>query len=380
MTRLLTWQDSFVTHLPSVDSQHRRLLETINELGELVVSTTNVDLSRITTALAAIRDYVGTHFGDEEALMSKVGVDNRHAERHRGEHRKFVADLADLFSECREIELDRVRGLTEYLVHWFAYHILVVDQSMARQVRAIEKGLSPAAAYAADAQNANLCREPLLAAVNGLLRVVSERSRELRALNRDLEDRVASRTAELEEANRRLHRLATEDELTGLPNRRFAMMSLAHLWDERSRYRGTFSIMLLDLDRFKSVNDTFGHQQGDDVLRDLADRLRRLARRSDIVCRFGGDEFLVVCPHSDHVATANAARRILGASKPLHTSMGVACWDGGISIGIAETTRHMNRTEDLLAAADRALYRAKKSGGAQMVDASEGDQAGPLSL
>ncbi|MDH5512560.1 MAG: GGDEF domain-containing protein, partial [Gammaproteobacteria bacterium] len=129
---------------------------------------------------------------------------------------------------------------------------------------------------------------------------------------------------------------------------------------------GSLSVLLLDADHFKQVNDRFGHAEGDALLRTLATRLRDAVRRSDIVCRLGGDEFLVICPHSSLPGAADVARKILAAKQPFCTADGVECWDGAISIGIAEATGAMTQPEDLLEAADQALYTAKRQGGARM--------------
>jgi len=279
--------------------------------------------------------------------------------------------LREFVRSPRSVTPDQLRTLAEYLVRWLAFHILDVDQSMARQVHAIEGGASPEYAFEQDEQFTRGRTQPLMTALSGLFHAVSTRNQELRELNHQLESRVAERTVELEEANRRLQILATQDELTGLPNRRFAMLTLERLWEERARYGGELSVLLLDADGFKQVNDRFGHPQGDTMLRVLAKRLRDSVRGSDVVCRLGGDEFVVICPRCDRFATAVVARRILESSKPLLTSEGKECWKGAVSIGLAEADGTMSRVEELLAAADRALYLVKRAGGGSVVDATE---------
>jgi hemerythrin len=362
MTSLFSWNDDFLTGVPSVDAQHRRLVELINDLGELVVSAGDVDATRVAEVVRSLERYVDEHFGDEEALIRRVGLDARHARHHGQAHRAFESELGELVEGVPTLELERVRSLVEYLVRWLAYHILDVDQAMARQIRAVEGGATPGDAFERDERSVQLGTQPLLKALSGLFLAVSQRSRELKALNRELEGRVAQRTAELAAANERLLVLATQDDLTGLPNRRFAMMTLSRLWDERARYGGALSVILLDADRFKQVNDRYGHAQGDAVLRLLAERLRQAARTADTVCRMGGDEFLVVCPRSDASAAERAARRILEARAPLRTPGGEEPWDGSVSLGVAEAGAGMARVEDLLAAADQALYQAKQGG------------------
>jgi hemerythrin len=368
MTSLFTWNETFLTRLPTVDEQHQRLVGMINDLGELVMSSVEVDARQFLAARDELLDYARVHFGDEEALMARSGLDARHIEHHRRDHRAFIAEAIALGDAADDISLDRVRKLVEYLVHWLAYHTLDVDPSMARQVRAIQDGLSAAEAFERDARSIYTGTEPLLAAMSGLFFAVSERNRELRALNRELEQRVRERTIELEQANRQLQLLSTHDDLTGLPNRRYALLSLGQQWMERRRFGGSLAVLLLDADHFKQVNDGFGHAQGDALLRSLAQRLRSSVRASDIVCRLGGDEFLVICPHGSRSGATEMARKFLAERQPFVTDDGVQCWDGGVSIGVAEAAESMDGPADLLRAADEALYAAKRLGGACLAD------------
>ena len=133
-----------------------------------------------------------------------------------------------------------------------------------------------------------------------------------------------------------------------------------------ARRDGTpMSVLLLDADHFKPVNDQFGHAVGDELLRHLAQRLRNAVRSSDIVCRIGGDEFLVICPRSNLHGAVRAAQKILDSQEPFLTAQAQPCWDGSLSIGIAEVDAAMLHTEDLLKRADRALYEAKQKGGSR---------------
>ncbi|HNE73220.1 MAG TPA: GGDEF domain-containing protein, partial [Giesbergeria sp.] len=166
-------------------------------------------------------------------------------------------------------------------------------------------------------------------------------------------------------ANRQLQMLSSQDDLTGLPNRRFAVAALNELWAEARRDGTPMSVLLLDADHFKPVNDQFGHAVGDELLRHLAQRLRNAVRSSDIVCRIGGDEFLVICPRSNLHGAVRAAQKILDSQEPFLTAQAQPCWDGSLSIGIAEVDAAMLHTEDLLKRADRALYEAKQKGGSR---------------
>jgi len=161
-------------------------------------------------------------------------------------------------------------------------------------------------------------------------------------------------------------RLAVTDPLTGLFNRRYALPHLARI-AERARGNGRpFAVMLLDLDRFKAVNDTWGHAAGDTVLREIARRLSDNLREVDLVARIGGEEFLVVMPETTLAAARLTAERLRHVVQ--RTPVGVAGTDAGVavtvSIGLAmggEPTQSP-LVEELIGAADRALLGAKAEG------------------
>ena len=363
MIALFTWNDSFLTHIPSVDEQHQKLVGLINNLGEMVISSDHLDQESYRKVRDGVMEYAGVHFTHEEKLMREVGLDLRHVDHHRSEHQAFVREILDLEETGDDVSAEQAKRLVEFLIYWLTYHILGVDQGMARQVQAVQAGSSHTEAFDVQTNPVGPQSEPLLAAMTGLFFMVSERNRELRALNRELEQRVRQRTKELERTNEQLQVLSTRDDLTGLPNRRYAMLSLQQLWSEKQRYGDALSVLLLDADHFKAVNDQFGHAQGDALLRTLADRLRHTVRGSDIVCRLGGDEFLVICPRSSYAGTMEVAKKILAESQPFLTSDGVECWNGSLSIGVAEADGMMEQPDNLLQAADTAMYEAKRKGG-----------------
>lgn len=168
--------------------------------------------------------------------------------------------------------------------------------------------------------------------------------------------------AELAVANRRLANVALTDLLTGLPNRRSAMDQLEQAWSAASRSGMPLAVMLIDIDHFKSVNDTFGHAAGDMVLREAAALMRASARREDSVCRFGGEEFLVICPNTDLQAATHSAERLRKALAAKTIGIGQTGRHITASIGVAAREPGTADIDALVSAADQALYAAKAAG------------------
>jgi two-component system, cell cycle response regulator len=178
----------------------------------------------------------------------------------------------------------------------------------------------------------------------------------------DLQDALLSRNEALEAANRRLLELATTDELTGLVNRRQGLACLHQRWLEAERQGTPLSIAIIDIDRFKQLNDTYGHSTGDAALQDVAKVLLRECRGSDPVCRYGGEEFLVVLPNTDREMASRLAHRWIKSVRDHRLVVGAHSLGVTVSIGIAEKTPMHRDREQLIGSADAALYAAKQAG------------------
>lgn len=183
---------------------------------------------------------------------------------------------------------------------------------------------------------------------------------------------LETRNRELQTSNAQLEELATIDSKTGLANYRVFVKRLHEEWVRAERYGQALSLVMLDLDDFKRVNDSLGHQAGDRALREFAMLVSGGARATDLPARYGGEEFAVLLPHTEGERAERVADRIRAAVadfsflEPDHpikitVSAGVATFPGNAAIASAE---------HLVSAADRALYAAKKAGKNRVVVAS----------
>jgi diguanylate cyclase (GGDEF)-like protein len=161
------------------------------------------------------------------------------------------------------------------------------------------------------------------------------------------------------------------DALTLIPNRKQIVADLQREVIFSDRYGTPFSISMLDIDFFKTINDTYGHTVGDDVLRNLASELRNHIRHPDTIGRYGGEEFLIVLPHSTAKAAMEQAERLCKHVRSLLIKSGEREIALTISIGIAQYRIHKEDWEALLSRADAALYQAKHNGRNQWVVAEE---------
>ncbi|GAB1484673.1 hypothetical protein MASR2M78_34910 [Treponema sp.] len=169
----------------------------------------------------------------------------------------------------------------------------------------------------------------------------------------------------LKEAEENLNKLAFYDALTGLPNRALFTDRLAQALTHSQRQKERIALLYLDLDHFKDVNDSLGHQAGDELLKEAAERLKAQVRESDTVCRLGGDEFTVVLESvGKSEDAANVAQKIIDVIRAPFMLKGTEVYVG-VSVGIALYPYDGLLTEDLIRHADAALYEAKEAGRGQ---------------
>jgi diguanylate cyclase (GGDEF)-like protein/hemerythrin-like metal-binding protein len=359
------WDSNFETGLQGVDRQHRRLVELINALGESLVAGGVASAEGLRTTFDQLADYAKQHFADEERMMRELGVDPRHCEPHKRHHAEFSAQLASTWSS-RGALADPAEALHQFLRSWLGFHILGEDQVMARQIARIRAGETPERAYAAEAAPKDAGTGALLRAMSGLYQVLSQHSRSLAAANLNLEHKVAERTAELAELNKRLEALSQTDGLLGIANRRHFDQRLEAEWRRARRERRPLSLLMIDVDYFKRYNDRCGHQMGDRCLQSVVHAACAALRRpGDLLARYGGEELAALLPGTERGGAMRVGEDVVRQL----ADMGIAHPDSPaaamVSVSIGGATLIPDRAGapgQLVAAADRALYAAKAAG------------------
>ncbi len=163
--------------------------------------------------------------------------------------------------------------------------------------------------------------------------------------------------------HKRVQELAITDELTGLYNRRAFHKALDKELRRSKRYKKPLSLIMLDIDGFKAINDKFGHQAGDGVLRSLALNLQRAIREIDFLARYGGDEFAVILPETEAKQAAVLAERLKKTVKNYTIDAGGSLCNITLSMGVADISASVGSEDDLISRADSVLYMSKENGG-----------------
>ena len=180
--------------------------------------------------------------------------------------------------------------------------------------------------------------------------------------NINLEKKVEQRTQELKKLLEELEALSLTDSLTGLANRRAFEQRLKMEWQRATRYEHPLTVMLIDVDHFKRFNDDFGHQTGDHVLAQVGAILQQAVRTTDLACRYGGEEFVIILPDTPMDDALPIAHRI-------REQVADHRWEARqvtVSVGVAQLNQHKTPNQ-LVSDADQALYEAKAAGRNQVI-------------
>jgi len=368
---IFVWDSNFITGIESVDDQHHSLVNLFNNLSAEITRGTWHDTGTVDKLFADLVEYTRYHFAEESRLMCAAKVWPTHIEAHLQAHDDFVAQVETL-SSIRHTLVDRPQTIVDFLIAWLGHHILGMDQIMARQIHRIASGESAEHAYLSETDEANRSTKSLLAAIANLYQVVTGLNGSLVTANQRLEQRVATRTAELDlindqlrVANQRLTILAQTDGLLGIANRSHFDLMLVSEWQRAIRSEYPVALLLIDIDKFKQFNDTYGHLAGDDCLKAVAGAISSCLRRpTDLAARYGGEELAVLLIDTDLAGADDVAQAMCQAIFDLQIPhAGSAHHFVSVSIGVAAITPIPGKAAaKLLAAADGALYRAKNEG------------------
>ncbi|MDN3554960.1 sensor domain-containing diguanylate cyclase [Halomonas maura] len=200
----------------------------------------------------------------------------------------------------------------------------------------------------------------------------------IRELTENLQQKVDERTQELNEANKKLEKIASHDQLTGLYNRRQFDQRFAEEFDRNKRYRHGLAVALLDIDHFKSINDRYGHAVGDDVLRKIGAYLNSSVRASDVAARIGGEEFCLLLPECTAKGALAFLERIRNDISEIEVKTNDISFNITCSVGVAYLDASIEDKNALLNNADMAMYKAKQGGRNKVMVFHDGHAATPI--
>ncbi|AMN42459.1 PleD family two-component system response regulator [Rhodoplanes sp. Z2-YC6860] len=337
------------------------LIARVRSLSRLKLMTDELRMRALTSREIGIQDPDHQALAEAGQFGRVLIIDDRRSTAERLQTMLSSKQKAEIETNPSEAVFHAAEGNFELLIVSLAlenYDAL----RLCSQLRSLERTRNvPVLAICDSEDNARMIRGLEIGVNDYLMRPVDANELHARARTQIRKKRYADR---LRDNVQQSIEMAITDGLTGLYNRRYMESHLGSLLEQAGARGKPLTIMVLDIDFFKSINDTYGHDAGDDVLREFAVRIRKSIRGIDLACRLGGEEFVIVMPETDMAVATIVAERLRRriASEAFNITQGAKAIDVTISIGIATLDTADDTPSTILKRADQALYRAKRDG------------------
>jgi diguanylate cyclase (GGDEF)-like protein/hemerythrin-like metal-binding protein len=361
------WNKNLETGIDEIDFQHKKLVDLLNKLANTLITDDKVEVLKVFDELAL---YAAFHFESEERIWSEKFGDDSWFNSHVENHASFLPEVLKMKDADKEAPLNKVvEDIVKFLIRWLAFHILDDDKKMGFVLQGVEQGMSlNEAKISAEVKMSGSVRvliDTVMHMYNGLSSRAIELMRE-RAIRKKVELELTEANTKLVQANEMLESLSITDQLTGLSNRRHFEYVFIQQLKRCRREQCYFSLIMLDIDYFKKLNDKYGHSAGDIALRKVAQALKVFCKRpEDFSFRLGGEEFCIITSFQNHEETFAFAEKI-GAHV---ASLNIPNQDSTVSdvltvsLGFfTEIPNNSSSMDNFLVKSDENLYKAKKSG------------------
>ncbi len=337
------------------------LIARVRSLSRLKMMTDELRMRALTSKEIGIQDAENETIADAGRRGRVLIVDDRISSAERIAGMLGTEHTVDIETNPAEALFHAAEGNYDLLIVSLALQ-QADGLRLCSQVRSLERTRNvPILAVSDGDDNARMLRGLEIGINDYLARPIDKNELMARARTQIRKKRYTER---LRDNVQQSIEMAITDALTGLYNRRYMESHLSALVEQAAARGKPLTALVLDIDYFKSVNDTHGHDAGDDVLREFAKRVRKSIRGIDLACRFGGEEFVIIMPETDMAVATIVAERLRRriASEPFAVGHGSAALQVTISIGIATLDAADDTAGTILKRADQALYRAKRDG------------------
>ena len=366
------WNKNFETGIAIIDEQHKVLVSLLNELAGTLARDDLLEINRVFDELA---EYANFHFETEETIWVEYFGDDSWLSSHQLSHSSFLPQVVKLKEQDTNKPLiEIIEGIVKFLIRWLAFHIIDNDKRLALVIHNIKKGLSFEEAKAASDKKMSGSIRVLIETVMAMYDGLSSRTLDLmreRHERRKVEEELHKANTQLREVNIKLEELAITDQLTGIFNRRHFNNVFKQELKRANRENTFLSLIILDIDFFKKLNDNYGHSKGDRVLVQVSQKLINLCQRpSDYAFRLGGEEFGILAANLEPQGTVEFAEIVRKGIEALGIPHEYSDIANILTISIGSVTMKPDETDtidDYMAIADARLYKAKELGRNQVV-------------
>ena len=340
--------EEYISKKEQVERQEMISLAKIQQQLQILRVITEPALSseRLIDALRNLTDELGKFL--DFAVVGVLGIE-------QDEH-------ALILNIREEVSPEFISNLKSYISRRYS---ALIDKQMPEEIRIEMKGVEPTECGARNLGE-TFC-VPIMSEgeVKGLLTLSSPKGTDYDASDVSFIYHVANHLSTVFSALSRMRKLAIHDSMTGLYNRLHLEAELRDVWAWSERYKRPIAIVIMDLDHFKAVNDTYGHLVGDEVLKEFAQLLKKTGRSSDIIGRYGGEEFIVILQETEAEEAMTYTERVLNETRKHVFCEGEQNMHLTVSIGVSFATADKGGKtgpQDILLEADQAMYAAKRAG------------------
>lgn len=361
------WNKNFETGITIIDEQHKKLVSLLNKLAETLTRNNQVEISRVFDELA---EYANFHFETEETIWVTYFDDDSWLSSHQLAHATFLPKILELKEQnTNKPVVEVIECIVKFLIRWLAFHIIDNDKRMVFVVHNMNKGLSFEEAKVAADRKMNGSIRVLIEAVLAMYDGLSSRTLDLmreRHERQKIEEELHEANFQLRAANIRLEELAITDQLTGLFNRRHFHNIFKRELKRASREKAFLTLIILDIDFFKKLNDNYGHSEGDRVLAQVSNKLIDLCQRpGDYPFRLGGEEFGILAANLESQGAIEFAEIVRKGIEALNIPHKYSDVTEILTVSIGAVSMIPNVTDtmdDYMSIADTRLYKAKNLG------------------
>lgn len=351
------WNHNLETGIQEIDEQHKKLVELLNNLANTLTQEEDIQIEEAFTELAKYAQY---HFESEELIWKKYFNDNELFTSHKDSHSSFLPKVIEIKEKNNSLQ-DTIEEIVLFLIRWLAFHIIDEDKRLALIIEAMNKGNTLIdAKYISN----EIMSGSMKVIIDTILLMYDELSLQTISLIKERKARLIAER-ELKAINIKLQKLSITDQLTGLYNRRYFEEIFKRELQRAKRSKSTFNLIILDIDYFKKLNDTYRHQSGDKALKALAKCLKNITKRaSDFAFRIGGEEFAIINVEENRDSVINIIKILQNSIKDLailnENSISKYLT---ISAGIISIIPSIEDNIDtVMKKADDRLYEAKERG------------------
>lgn len=360
------WNKNFELGIKKIDDQHKKIVEHLNKLA---TSLTHPEVSDISDAFLELADYADYHFKSEEEIWANHIKDEDLVHIHKVSHNSFLPKVFEIQKKNKDKPIpDTIEEILLFLIRWLVFHIIGEDKYLSLIITSMKNGKTLKESAIISEKEMSGANKVLLEAILTMYDGLSSRAI---SLMRESNARIKAED-ELKKVNKRLELLSITDQLTNLYNRRH-FQNIFNLELKRAiRLKTVFSIILFDIDYFKRLNDTYGHQSGDKALISMGEALKEICKRpSDFAFRIGGEEFTIIIADSKKESAVNLSKNLqdkLQILKIENKNSDVSKYMT-ISIGIVSLVPNISDTMDsIMKKVDEKLYLAKEKGRNQIIN------------